>query len=190
MVSYSVYLLFFHKNIRRAAGETYLFSNFRLSFGMSDKMVSESYQKNFFKSLLTNKRSRGIIWEIQTVDAEITVMMLPQRARGAESRVKNKSSNGPLRAQSNDHWGRVFCDVLAYVSCRGYVGILPSAQYHAANQGGTADKVLFVLDKTVRSCRGRFCFPRQYRQMYTEVQNYEILSRARDRFGVCRRRQI
>lgn len=28
-------------------------------------------------------------------------MMLPQRARDAESRVKNKSSNGPLRVQSN-----------------------------------------------------------------------------------------
>jgi len=27
-------------------------------------------------------------------------MMLLQRARGAESRVENKSSNGPLRAQS------------------------------------------------------------------------------------------
>ena len=28
-------------------------------------------------------------------------MMLLQRAWGAESRVKNKSSNGPLRVQSN-----------------------------------------------------------------------------------------
>lgn len=38
---------------------------------------------------------------IETVDAEIKVIMLPQRARGAVSRVKNKSSNGPLRVQSN-----------------------------------------------------------------------------------------
>ena len=36
---------------------------------------------------------------IKTVDAEIKVMMLPQRARVGESRVENKSSNGPLRAQ-------------------------------------------------------------------------------------------
>ena len=36
----------------------------------------------------------------KTVDAEITAMMLPQRAHGAESWVKNKSSNGPLRVQS------------------------------------------------------------------------------------------
>ena len=55
-------------------------------------------------------------------------MMLLQRAWGAESRVKNKSSNGPLRAQSNVRRDRVFCDVLAYVSCRGYAGTLSSAQ--------------------------------------------------------------
>ena len=39
---------------------------------------------------------------IQTVEAEIKVTMLPQRARGAVNRVKNKSSNGPLRVQPND----------------------------------------------------------------------------------------
>ena len=55
-------------------------------------------------------------------------MMPLQRARGAESRVRNKSSNGPPRAQSNVREHRVFCDVWAYVSCRGYVGILLSAQ--------------------------------------------------------------
>ena len=32
---------------------------------------------------------------------EIKVVMLLQRARVAESRVKNRLSNGPLRAQSN-----------------------------------------------------------------------------------------
>ena len=37
----------------------------------------------------------------QTVEAEITAMMPLQRARVAESRVRNKSSNGPLRVQSN-----------------------------------------------------------------------------------------
>jgi len=36
----------------------------------------------------------------ETVDAEITVMMLLQRAGGAESPVENKSSNGPPRVQS------------------------------------------------------------------------------------------
>ena len=37
----------------------------------------------------------------QTVEAEITAMMPLQRACGAESQVRNKLSNGPLRAQSN-----------------------------------------------------------------------------------------
>ena len=41
----------------------------------------------------------SVIKLIETVDAEIKVIMLPQRARGAVSRVKNKSSNGPLRVQ-------------------------------------------------------------------------------------------
>ncbi len=36
----------------------------------------------------------------ETVDAEITVIMLLQRARDAENRAENKSSNGPQRAQS------------------------------------------------------------------------------------------
>ena len=35
----------------------------------------------------------SVIKLIETVDAEIKVIMLPQRARGAVSRVKNKSSN-------------------------------------------------------------------------------------------------
>ena len=56
-------------------------------------------------------------------------MMPLQRACGAESRVRNKLSNGPLRAQSNvdKTLHRVFCDVLVYVSYQGYVRILLSA---------------------------------------------------------------
>ena len=38
---------------------------------------------------------------IQTVEAEITITMPLQRACVAESQVRNKLSNGPLRAQSN-----------------------------------------------------------------------------------------
>ncbi len=55
-------------------------------------------------------------------------MMPLQRACGAESQVRNKLSNGPLRAQSKAHLCRVFCDVLTYVSCRECVGTLLSAQ--------------------------------------------------------------
>ena len=38
---------------------------------------------------------------LQTVEAEITATMPLQRTCGAESQVRNKLSNGPLRAQSN-----------------------------------------------------------------------------------------
>ena len=55
-------------------------------------------------------------------------MMLLQRAGEDENPAENKSSNGPLRVQSNAGDRRVFCNVMAYVSCRGYDGILLSAR--------------------------------------------------------------
>ena len=67
----------------------------------------------------------------QTVEAEITAMMPLQRACAGESQVRNTLSNGPLRVQSKAlvfYRGPVFCNVEAYVSCRGYAGILLSAQ--------------------------------------------------------------
>ena len=54
-------------------------------------------------------------------------MMPLQRACGAESQVRNKLSNGPLRAQSNEETQSILrrgADVI----CRGYVGILLSVQ--------------------------------------------------------------
>ena len=48
---------------------------------------------------------------IKTVDAEITAVMPLQRACVAESQVRNKLSNGPLRVQSNVIIHRVFCNV-------------------------------------------------------------------------------
>jgi len=51
-------------------------------------------------------------------------MMPVQRACVAESRVRNKSSNGPRRVQSNALMRRVFCNARACVICRGYVSIL------------------------------------------------------------------
>ena len=69
-------------------------------------------------------------------------MMLPQRARGAESRAGNRLSNGPQRAQSKVlpfGKGLMFSEFfrmvkpsilrrLAHVSCRGYDSILSSAR--------------------------------------------------------------
>ena len=56
------------------------------------------------QSVLTGGKCRGIVKHKlihETVEAEITAIMPLQRARDAENRVRNKSSNGPLRAQSN-----------------------------------------------------------------------------------------
>ena len=60
-------------------------------------------------------------------------MMPLQRACVGESQVRNKLSNGPLRVQSNVKllFHKVFCNVRAYVSCRGYEGIPLSAQGHS-----------------------------------------------------------
>ncbi len=84
-------------------------------------------------------------------------MMPLQRACDAESQVRNKSSNGPLRVQSNVREHRVFCNVRPaseagdmLVSCKGTAD--------AVKQGGTADKNLFVLDRlSEKSVRDFFC---------------------------------
>ena len=53
-------------------------------------------------------------------------MMPLQRTCGAESQVRNKLSNGPLRVQSNEIFG-VYCNVWTGVTGQGYVSILKSA---------------------------------------------------------------
>ena len=51
-----------------------------------------------------------------------------QRACDAENQVRNKLSNGPLRSQSNVKITKYSATLQADVTCRGYVGILLSAQ--------------------------------------------------------------
>ena len=67
-------------------------------------------------------------------------MMPLQRARVAESRVRNKLSNGPLRAQSNVIITEYSATLQADVICRGSACIPFERMGHAMNQGGTADK--------------------------------------------------
>ena len=50
---------------------------------------------------MTFPEYNDIIISNQTDDAEIKLIMLPQRAHGAESWVKNRLANGPPRVQSN-----------------------------------------------------------------------------------------
>ncbi len=53
---------------------------------------------------------------------------------------------------------KVFCDVQADVTCRGYDSILLSARV-TVNQGGTADHLyVFVLDRENRSVKDVFDF--------------------------------
>ena len=67
----------------------------------------------------------------QTDEAEITAMMPLQRAWDAENQVRNKLSNGPLRAQSNVIFTEYSATLQADVICRGYVGILLRARDHS-----------------------------------------------------------
>ena len=69
-------------------------------------------------------------------------MMPLQRACDAESQVRNKLSNGPLRVQSN---GRFSQSILQRVGIRQLPGICwyPAKRTgHTVNQGGTADRVV------------------------------------------------
>ena len=79
-----------------------------------------------------------------------------QRTCGAENQVRNKLSNGPLRVQSNVRNHRVFCNVRAYVSCRGYVGILIRAWF--AHECKVAPRISCYIRpwQKVSFCRGRF----------------------------------
>lgn len=53
-------------------------------------------------------------------------MMPLQRACDAESQVRNKLSNGPLRAQSNVVFTKYSATLQTDVICLGYIGILLS----------------------------------------------------------------
>ena len=75
----------------------------------------------------------------ETVDAEITAMMPLQRTCDAENQVRNKFSNGPLRAQSNEEF---FQSILRRSGRRHMPGICwypAKSTGHAVKQGGTAD---------------------------------------------------
>ena len=69
-------------------------------------------------------------------------MMPLQRTCGAESQVRNKLSNGPLRAQSNGNSQ----SILRRAGIRQLPGICwypAKCTGHTVNQGGTADRSVF-----------------------------------------------
>ena len=91
-------------------------------------------------------------------------MMPLQRARGAEMRVRNKLSNGPLRVQSNG----LSQSILQRVGIRQLPGICwypDKGTVQTVKQGGTADKVYrkvcYSSLMEVGFCRGLFYLPRR-----------------------------
>ena len=76
----------------------------------------------------------------QTVEAEITVIMLPQRARVAESRVKHRLSNGPRRAQSNAGFPAEYSATSGHTLVVRDMSVSSKEHEFFVKQGGTADR--------------------------------------------------
>ncbi len=73
-------------------------------------------------------------------------MMLLQRACVAESQVKNKSANGPLRAQSNVPFRTEYSATYRHTLVVGDVSASHRAHgLYTVNQGGTTDNVYSSL---------------------------------------------
>ncbi len=97
-----------------------------------------------------------------------------QRACGAENQVRNKSSNGPLRVQSN----AMAQSILQRVGIRQLPGICwypAKCTEESVNQGGTADRVYspltdFILSRVFccADTAGNFIRNRQYRCSKTQ----------------------
>ena len=72
-------------------------------------------------------------------------MMPLQRACDAENQARNKLSNGPLRAQSNVIFHKVFCDVVGRRHLPGICWYPAKCTGYTVNQGGTADSVVLSI---------------------------------------------
>lgn len=83
--------------------------------------------------------------------------MLLQRAWVAESRAENSISNGPLRVQTKAKLSTL--QRKAYVSCRGYVGILLSVWRKLQIKVAPRIMPLFALDR-IFFCQGLFYLPK------------------------------
>ena len=81
--------------------------------------------------------------------------MTSQRARVAESRVRNRLSNGPPRVQSNALLRRVFCNVMRHTLVAGDMIVSRKVYGFAVNQGGTTD---FYSSRTELISVGDFYF--------------------------------
>ena len=90
---------------------------------------------------LTNEHAGVILSATEkTVEAEIKAAMPPQRVREAESRVGNKPSNGPLRAQGKSRDRGEYSATCGHTSVAGDMQVSRKGGITAAKQGGTAEK--------------------------------------------------
>jgi hypothetical protein len=85
-------------------------------------------------------------------------MMPLQRACGGGSQVRNRLSNGPLRAQSNGFSQSILRRCRQAYKCRGYVGIPLKCMGFPVNQGGTADSIYSSLAEKGISVKDVFAF--------------------------------
>ena len=92
-----------------------------------------------------------------------------QRTCDAENQVRNKLSNGPLRAQSNGVSG-VFCDVEGRRNMPGICWYPAKRTGQTVNQGGTANRIVFVLDRDF-ILSGTFLFLEGKQGVYYEDQS-------------------
>ena len=83
-------------------------------------------------------------------------MMLPQRVRVAESRAKNKSSNGPLRVQSNAIFAK-YSATCGHTSVAGGMSVSRKGHGFTVNQGGTTDNVYSSLTENISVKDFYFC---------------------------------
>ena len=83
-------------------------------------------------------------------------MMPLQRACDAENQARNKLSNGPLRAQSKT--SVKYSATCGHTSVAGDLQGFRKVHGSSVNQGGTADKCLFVLDRVYISVKDVFFF--------------------------------
>ena len=113
----------------------------------------------------------------QTVEAEITAKVPSQRARVAESRVRSRSSNGPLRAQSNAWGSRAeYSATCWHTSVAG--GMMVPCEGHgltAVNQGGTADKKFYSSLTEAIFLSGAFVFLRLWQSCQRRFRLKEVI---------------
>ena len=130
----------------------------------------------------------------ETDDVEITSVVPSPRVRAAESRAERRQANGSRRARGTVE--------RPSISRRGGIRQLPGICWYpakrtayAVNQGGTADRKVFVLDRSLDSVRGFFAAQTLLRQdrgsvfCLSEVP-YEVFTKPGNHQSLCGKRRI